>query len=112
MQGPLYILAKSGVPYKSDLPYLWDQATPEGKAIIVALVIFSIFAWTVMASKAMQMRRGKKVNGLFEAEVCTQKKMMGAFDRRGGGGGWAAGFGFLAGGVGRWIRALKRHAAE
>src|SRR6266436_2515012 len=82
MQGPLYILAKSGVPYKSDLPYLWDQATPEGKAIIVTLVIFSIFAWTVMAAKAMQMRRAKKLNALFEAEFHTQKHVLGVYDRR------------------------------
>jgi len=82
MQGTLYILAKSGVPYKSDLPYLWDQATPEGKLIIVTLVIFSIFAWTVMAAKAMQMRRAKKLNTLFEAEFRTQKHVLGVYDRR------------------------------
>src|ERR1051325_1608357 len=76
MQGPIYILAKS------DLPYLWDKATLEGKAIIVSLVIFSIFAWSVMASKAMQMRRAKKLNSLFESEFRTQKHVLDVYDRR------------------------------
>src|SRR5438034_10180393 len=82
MQGPIFILAKSGLPYKSDLPYLWDQATPEGKAIIVTLVLFSIFAWSVMAAKAMQMRRAKRLNHLFEAEFRTQKHVLDVYDRR------------------------------
>src|SRR5437867_13089691 len=76
MQGPIYLLAKS------DLPYVWDKATPEGKAIIVTLVIFSIFAWTVMASKAVQMRRAKKLNYYFEAEFRTQKHVLDVYDRR------------------------------
>src|SRR5438874_13168506 len=82
MQGPFFLLAKSGVPYKSDLPYLWGQATPEGKAVIVILVIFSIFAWTVMAMKAMQMRRAKSLNVLFESEFRTQKHVLDVYDRR------------------------------
>src|SRR5437867_11182765 len=82
MQGPIFILAKSGLPYKSDLPYLWDQATPEGKAIIVTLVLFSIFAWSVMAAKALQMRRAKRLNHLFDAEFRTQKHVLDVYDRR------------------------------
>ena len=76
MHEPMYLLAKS------DLPYIWDKATPEGKGIIVALVIFSIFAWSVMASKAMQMRRAKKLNVLFESEFRTQKHVLDVYDRR------------------------------
>jgi len=76
MHGSLYIFAKS------DLLYVWDKATPEGKAIIITLVIFSIFAWTVMASKAMQMRRAKKLNALFESEFRTQKHVLDVYDRR------------------------------
>ena len=54
----------------------------EGKVIMVTLAIFSIFAWSVMASKAMQMRRAKKLNGLFENEFRTQKHVLDVFDRR------------------------------
>jgi len=73
------------VPYffaTSDLLYVWDKATPEAKVIIVTLVIFSIFAWSVMASKAVQMRRAKNLNRLFEAEFRTQKKVLEIYDRK------------------------------
>jgi len=74
------------VPYcllaVSDLPFIWEKATPEGKAIIVVLVIFSIFAWSVMASKAMQMRRAKRLNQYFDAEFRTQKHVLEVYDRR------------------------------
>ncbi|MCI0747924.1 MAG: MotA/TolQ/ExbB proton channel family protein [Verrucomicrobia subdivision 3 bacterium] len=76
MHVPLYFFAES------ELLYVWDKATPEGKAIIICLVIFSIFAWSVMASKAMQMRRAKKLNRLFEAEFRTQKHVLDIYDRR------------------------------
>src|SRR5687767_9508947 len=74
------------VPYcffaEAELWQIWKTATPEGKAIIVVLIIFSIFAWSVMASKAMQMRRAKKLNRLFEAEFRTQKNVLDIYDRR------------------------------
>jgi biopolymer transport protein ExbB/TolQ len=76
MHVPLYLLADS------ELLYVWHRATPEGKGIIVTLVIFSIFAWSVMASKAMQMRRAKKLNHYFEAEFRTQKHVLEVYDRR------------------------------
>lgn len=76
MQVPIYFLAVS------DLAYVWHQATLEGKAVIVVLVIFSIFAWSVMATKATQMRRAKKLNQLFESEFRTQKHVLEIFDRR------------------------------
>ena len=76
MHAPIYFLANS------DLAYIIGRATPEGKAIIVTLVIFSIFAWTVMASKALQMRRAKQLNRLFEAEFRTQKHVLDVYDRR------------------------------
>jgi biopolymer transport protein ExbB/TolQ len=67
---------------QSELSYVWKQATPEGKAIIIVLVIFSVFAWSVMASKAWQMRRAKKLNALFEAEFRTQKHVLEIYDRK------------------------------
>ncbi|MDA7667859.1 MotA/TolQ/ExbB proton channel family protein [bacterium] len=65
-----------------ELVFVWNQARPEGKAIIILLVMFSIFAWSVMASKAMQMRRAKRLNSLFDKEFHGQKGIMGIFDRR------------------------------
>jgi biopolymer transport protein TolQ len=65
-----------------NLNYVWAKAPLEGKAIIITLLIFSIFAWTVMVSKALQMARAKKLNGLFEAEFRTQKNVLGIYDRK------------------------------
>src|SRR5438045_144226 len=76
MHVPLYFFATS------DLLYVWDKATPEGKAIIFTLAVFSIFAWSVMASKAMQMRRAKNLNRLFESEFHVQKHVLEIYDRR------------------------------
>ena len=76
MHVPFCLLAES------DLLYVWGKATPEGKAVIVVLGIFSIFAWSVMVGKALQMRRAKKLNHYFEAEFRTQKHVLDVFDRR------------------------------
>src|SRR6267143_2663499 len=69
-------------PKQGELPYIWDQATPEGKAVIVVLVLFSILAWTVMIGKAIQMRRAKRLNKFFDKEFHTQKNVLDVFDRR------------------------------
>ncbi len=61
---------------------MWEQATPEGKAIILCLLIFSIIAWSVMIAKAVQMRRAKRLNQFFNAEFRTQKNVLDVFDRR------------------------------
>lgn len=67
---------------ETELLFVWNQATLEGKIIIVVLVIFSIFAWSVMAAKALQMRRAKRMNRLFDSEFRSQKQVFGIFDRR------------------------------
>jgi biopolymer transport protein ExbB/TolQ len=67
---------------QSELLYVWDKATVEGKAIIVILIVFSIFAWSVMGAKAVQMRRAKRLNHYFEAEFRTQKHVLDVYDRR------------------------------
>ena len=61
--------------------YVWDQATLEAKAIIVCLLIFSIVVWSVMVSKAIQMRRARKLNRYFNEEFRSQKKVLDIFDR-------------------------------
>jgi len=67
---------------RSELFYVWQQATPEAKVIILILIVFSIFAWSIMASKATQMRRAKKLNQLFNAEFRTQKNVLDIYERR------------------------------
>ena len=76
---PFFAAAEAG---RSRLIYIYQEATPEAKVIIVILVIFSIFAWSVMASKAMQMRRARKLNSYFEVEYRGQKAILGIHDRR------------------------------
>ena len=67
---------------ESDLLFVWQRATFEGQAIIVVLIILSILAWTVMAGKALQMRRAKRLNQYFEAEFHSQKHVLDLYDRR------------------------------
>ena len=76
MNGSTYLLAQS------ELHYVWSKATPEGKAIIMVLMVFSIVAWSTMVFKALQMRRAKKLNQYFDAEFRAQKAVLGLFDRR------------------------------
>ncbi len=76
MHVPTVLLAES------DLLYVVTNATLEGKIIIVILILFSIFAWSVMAAKAMQMRRAKKLNHFFEVEFRNQKHVLDLFDRK------------------------------
>jgi biopolymer transport protein ExbB/TolQ len=80
MNVPVYFLAAASSQY--ELVYVWKQATPEAKVIIFTLLIFSIMAWSVMGSKAVQMRRAKKLNQLFNAEFRSQNNVLAIFDRR------------------------------
>jgi biopolymer transport protein ExbB/TolQ len=82
MNVPVFLAAAAGNANKAELLYVWDQATPEAKAIIFCLVIFSIIAWSVMISKALQMRRAKRLNTLFNTEYRTQKSVLDVYDRR------------------------------
>jgi biopolymer transport protein TolQ len=76
MHAPYYLLAES------ELLYVWRNATLEGQTIIGVLIFFSIFAWSVMVAKALQMRRAKKLNLFFEAEFRTQKHVLDVYDRK------------------------------
>jgi biopolymer transport protein ExbB/TolQ len=67
---------------QSELLYIWEHATIEGKAIIFVLLVFSIFAWSVMVAKALQMRRAKRLNRYFGAEYRNQPTVFGLYDRR------------------------------
>ena len=76
MHASIFLLAAN------DLGYVWGKATVEGKAIIVVLVFFSIFAWSTMAYKALQMRRARKLNQFFDQEFRSQKHVLEVYDRR------------------------------
>src|SRR5207249_4184019 len=78
----MFLAAAVANANKAELLYVWEQATPEAKLIIVCLILFSITAWTVMIGKAVQMRRAKKLNQFFNSEFRTQKNVLDVFDRR------------------------------
>lgn len=82
MNVPFFFAGAVGRANQAELLYVWEQATPEAKVIIVFLIIFSIMAWSVMISKALQMRRAKKLNLFFTAEYRSQKNVLDVFDRR------------------------------
>jgi biopolymer transport protein TolQ len=77
MSGPFFF-AKSNL----EVVFIWNQATPEAKIIIVLLIVLSIFAWSIMISKAMQMRKARQMNYYFDAEFRPQRKVLAIFDRR------------------------------
>ena len=82
MYVPVFLAAAAGRANEMELLYVWRQATPEGKAIIFCLLIFSIVAWSVMIAKVVQMRRANKLNHFFNAEYRTQSHVLDLFDRR------------------------------
>jgi biopolymer transport protein ExbB/TolQ len=71
-----YLLAET------QFEYVWGHAPREGKAILFTLMLFSIFAWTVMVSKAVQMRRAMKLNRLFESEFQKQTTVLAIFEKK------------------------------
>ena len=67
---------------QAELIYVWTQATPEAKAIIACLIVFSILAWWVMVLKAIQVRRARRLNFYFNEEFHAQKTVLELFDRK------------------------------
>jgi biopolymer transport protein ExbB/TolQ len=82
MTVPGFLAAIADKSSQMELIYIWDRATPEGKAVIFCLFIFSIMAWAVMIKKTLQMRSAKKLNQYFSGEFHSQKNVLGIFDRR------------------------------
>lgn len=77
------LAAAGGIPGKQpELLFIWTQATPESKIIILCLLFFSVLAWSVMISKAMQMRRARRLNRFFMAEFRSQGHVLDLYDRR------------------------------
>ena len=82
MNALFFFAAAGGKSGEMQLVYVWNQARPEAKIIIVILAIFSIMAWSVMIRKIIQMRRAKKLNTFFSSEFRNQKHVLDLFDRR------------------------------
>ena len=82
MNVPVIFAAAVTRSSQTELGYIWDQATPEAKVIIVCLAIFSIIAWSVMIYKGLQMHRAKRLNQFFSREFKSQKTVLDMFDRR------------------------------
>jgi biopolymer transport protein TolQ len=82
MMHGFFCVVVGAVSGQSDLPYVWKQATPEAKAIIVFLIFFSIIAWSVIGYKVVQMRRARRLNFYFNEEFRAQKAVMDIFDRK------------------------------
>jgi len=82
MNAALYLAAAAANGNEAELHYVWRQATPEAKAIIVCLVVLSIIAWSVMIDKALQMRRARKLNEYFSGEFRAQSRVLEVFDRQ------------------------------
>jgi biopolymer transport protein ExbB/TolQ len=82
MNVPVFLAAAGVNPNEAELVFIWRRCTPEGKAIIFCLLIFSIVAWSVMIAKVLQLRRAKKLNQYFNDEYRTQKNVLDVFDRR------------------------------
>jgi len=80
MNVPVCLFAAASSQY--ELVGVWEHAGPEAKVIIFVLVVFSIMAWSVMASKAVQMRRAKKLNQLFNTEFRQLNNVLAIHDRR------------------------------
>ena len=80
----------SGLPFtliaaatkQVELLYVWDQARPEAKIIIVLLFLSSIAVWWMMIFKVIQMRRARKLNAFFGDEFTAQKTALEMFDRK------------------------------
>jgi biopolymer transport protein TolQ len=82
MNVPVFFAGAVERANQAELLYIWEKATPEAKAIIFCLIIFSVMAWSVMISKGLQMRRAKRLNQFFTAEYRAQKHVLDVFDRR------------------------------
>jgi biopolymer transport protein TolQ len=67
---------------ETQLQFVWGKATMAARCIIAFLAVLSIFAWYMMVSKALQMRRAKRLNIFFDTEFRGQKQVLGIFDRR------------------------------
>lgn len=65
-----------------NLLYVWQRSTIEGQVIIGILLVLSIFAWAIMATKWVEMRRARRLNALFDEEFRASRRVLAIYDRR------------------------------
>lgn len=68
--------------FAMEMPYVWVQMTPAGKAIIGILAVASVFVWSVLGAKAMQMRKAARLNDIFEDQFRKQRSVLEIYDRQ------------------------------
>ena len=68
----LFFIAAAAPKSEVELTYVWNQSTVEAKIIIAFLLVFSIFSWSVMVAKAVQMR--EKVEPSFRKRISHAEK--------------------------------------
>ena len=66
----------------ANLTYAWTEASVEGKIIIIVLLFFSMFAWSVMVAKALQIRGAKRLNLHFDEAFRSQEVFFSIYDRQ------------------------------
>src|SRR5258707_2788610 len=62
--------------------FAWKHLTPEGLSTIVALLIVSVFSWTVIISKARQLIRASKMARKFFAEYRATRDPLEMFRKK------------------------------
>jgi biopolymer transport protein ExbB/TolQ len=72
--------AETSLP-ESNLHFVLTRATAEAQVILVVLALFSIFAWTIMFFKAIQMKRAIQLNQNFDSVFRTEKSVLGIYER-------------------------------
>jgi len=80
--GILAAAASAPAEKQSTYLFVWEQLEGPGLAIIIVLVLLSTCAWTVMAFKALQLRRARKYNRYFDSEFRGQTRVLAMFERR------------------------------
>ena len=66
------------------LRFAFEKATTEGKMTICALVILSVFSWTVIITKARQLYRARKAGKKFFSRLSRDPRPLGTRPARRG----------------------------
>jgi biopolymer transport protein ExbB/TolQ len=64
------------------LGFAFDKATPEGKFTICALIVVSMFSWTVIITKTRQLWRARKMSRRFFKEFRSTRNPLDVFEKK------------------------------
>jgi len=81
MQQIIFSPYLAGIAPKA-IGFAWKHLTPEGLSTIVALLIVSVFSWTVIISKARQLIRASKMAKKFFAEYRATRDPLEMFRKK------------------------------